>query len=303
MKTTLWIMGAALAAWSLIALCRALFFPKPAADRSIHMPSGRVRHEALNTGREGMVDKTLQQADNVESPTEALKQAGTPAPAGKYEFDIVGESYCQAALESIAGPKGPISKEFECFAIATRERNNRHDPNALVVRIDKKKVGYISRRDNKRLIAELGDEGFPLTVPAIIVGGWKTRGSEGSFGVRLALPENSPPASQKDRAMVKYVEGKLPRGLTQNQVKLKVKQWNKSLDDRYIQWESLQEVIEHLQSADGREEFEIKKPSAAAIQSVFDRLVEEGGDPEDLAFSPDDIVEGLLAENPKLARR
>lgn len=310
MELITWIIALSLAVWGVFVAHKAL------SSQSGSQPHQRARETAppavpatkSATEIEVAPSKRLaQDAAGRMSELESGRAVAAPPPrSGQpqvlYEFDIVGESYRQGALESIAGPKGSTGKEVECTAVVSRERNNPHDPNALVVRINKKKVGYISRQDNKRLIAELGDEGFPLTVPAIIVGGWKTRESEGSFGVRLALPENSPPASQKDRAMVKYVEGKLPRGLTQNQVRLKVKQWNKSLDDRYIQWESLQEVIEHLQSADGREEFEIKKPSAAAIQAVFDRLVEEGQDPEDLAFSPDEIVARLLEENPKLAR-
>lgn len=239
-------------------------------------------------------------------PIDRKPETARPVPArngrqaGSFEFDIVGESHRQAALESIAGPKESTGKEFECTAVVSRERNNKHDPNALVVTIDKKKVGYISRQDNKRLIAELGDDGFPLTVPAVIIGGWRSAGSEGSYGVRLALPSNSPPASAHDKAMVRYVEGKLPRGLTERQVKNRLKHWKKDSNDRFDQWEALEEIVEHLQSADGRLEFGIKKPSTDAIIAAFDELIDEGLDVDD--FSADEVVDKLLITDPALAR-
>lgn len=218
----------------------------------------------------------------------------------EYAFDIVGESNYQPALSEIAGTKEQKNKNVKCKAKIIRERSNQYDPNACAVKINGKKVGYISKADNQRIIADFGEGGFPIEVPALIVGGWKTEVSEGCYGVKLALPANSPPASASDRAMVRYVEGKAVRGLTQRQVKSRLQRWKKEDNDRFYQWEQLSEITELLQSEDGRLEYSIKKPSTKAIMGVFDELIAEGLDVDDL--DADELVERLTSVKPELCR-
>ncbi len=109
---------------------------------------------------------------------------------GDFSFEIVGESYYQDALGSIAGPKTEDSKEVFCEAILVCEPDNPHDSNAIAVFISDKKVGHLSRIDalayRKSMAKRFKD--VPLVkVDAVIVGGWLRDDSEGSFGVKLDL--------------------------------------------------------------------------------------------------------------------
>ena len=107
------------------------------------------------------------------------------ASSGSYDFDIVGESNYQKALESIAG-RSDESAEHYCTATLEHEMFNKYDKRAVKVSIDGKTVGYIAR-DVTEAFHEVM-KGRTATADAIIVGGWSRgkRGS-GSFGVKLDL--------------------------------------------------------------------------------------------------------------------
>jgi hypothetical protein len=110
---------------------------------------------------------------------------------GHFEFDVVGESHYQEALESIAGAKDDESKRHDCVAELVLEDDNPHDNQAILVAIDGKQVGYLSRKHAREFRAELRQQGISVTVcrvPALIVGGWKRGLDEGHFGVKLDLP-------------------------------------------------------------------------------------------------------------------
>jgi hypothetical protein len=117
--------------------------------------------------------------------------AGPTADHGDFDIDIVGESHYQSALERIAGGKDRDSAELECTATIVLEDSNPHDGNAVRIDIAGQTVGYFPRDDAKTYRCVLAKAGSPratLTVPAMIVGGWK-RGAanEGSFGVKLNM--------------------------------------------------------------------------------------------------------------------
>eukprot|EP00873_Tetraselmis_striata_P031941 jgi/Tetstr1/452205/TSEL_039241.t1 len=73
---------------------------------------------------------------------------------GSFEFDIVGESHYQDALDAICGGKCEEGHELECVALLRREPHNKHDPNAIDVMINGRKVDHLSRTD-ARAISEL----------------------------------------------------------------------------------------------------------------------------------------------------
>lgn len=110
---------------------------------------------------------------------------------GEFSFDIVGESYYQSNLLTIAGPKTEDGVEIECTARLVPEPDNPHDKNAVSVQINGLKVGHLSRVDalSWNIAAERqGMHGDVVEVDAIIVGGWKrANGDEGHFGVKLDL--------------------------------------------------------------------------------------------------------------------
>ncbi len=110
---------------------------------------------------------------------------------GSFDFDIVGESYYQDALERIVGGRTDESSEFECIASLVCEDDNPHDSNAVAVYINGQKVGHLARpvaagfRDIQR---RHGWVGQIVTADAMIVGGWDRGGrGKGHFGVKLDI--------------------------------------------------------------------------------------------------------------------
>jgi hypothetical protein len=67
--------------------------------------------------------------------------------------EVVGESHYQPAIRKACDWKGPGEDTlFECMAELVPEPTNPYDPNAIMIKIDGRQVGYLSRRD----AAELG---------------------------------------------------------------------------------------------------------------------------------------------------
>ena len=144
------------------------------------------------------------------------KQAPTPAPAprkkapaarvnplssatglrvigkGGYPRNVVGESNYQAALSKICGGHNRAGHELETVARVTPEPENEYDPNAVMVTIEDRKIGYLSRDDAPRYLEALSEAGHPgrtAIVAAKVVGGWRTNQHDsGHFGVKLAMP-------------------------------------------------------------------------------------------------------------------
>lgn len=247
-------------------------------------------------------------------PTEKVARKPKPAPRAvtneldpdDYCFDIVGESNYQVALAAIAGQKQSVGKQYFCTAVIAREPNNPYDKYACVVTIDNKKVGYISKADNRNLISAFSEKGFPITVPAMIVGGWSNAATAGSYGVKLkplitTAEFSQHPATAEQKKMFKYVEGTLPRNLSADQFKKHLSTWKKELPDTYIQWESLEEIIDQLSDSDIRYEYGIKKVSKKEITEAFEALLSKGVNPEDISEDIDIIVEYLLKNNSSLS--
>ncbi len=101
---------------------------------------------------------------------------------GDYEFDIVGESHYQDALEDLAGPKVEGGVDVRMVAVLVKDDNNQFDKNAVAVFLMPKfpgngvHVGYLRRSDAKKYRADLIElpectDGLILC-PAQIVGGW-----------------------------------------------------------------------------------------------------------------------------------
>lgn len=101
-----------------------------------------------------------------------LKQAHQPielASTGDYWQEIVGESSYQSHLRRVAG-RGEV--RHECQAMVEPEDDNPHDDKAVIVLIDGKTAGYLSRADARRFRKT---HGSPVTCGALIVGGGKGR--------------------------------------------------------------------------------------------------------------------------------
>jgi hypothetical protein len=110
---------------------------------------------------------------------------------GLYDFDIVGESYYQDALEEICGGKTIQGHQKEVMAILIHEDNNPKDDKAIRVDIEGMTVGYLERKFAREYRKRLSEAGYPdlaAACNALITGGWRRYESEGHFGVRLDLP-------------------------------------------------------------------------------------------------------------------
>lgn len=131
-------------------------------------------------------------------PAVASKHAARPVvpafvwPAlGEYDFEVVGESFHQPALKTLAGQHGKAAANLETVAMVVPDDNNPHDKKAVKVTIDGHQVGNLSRDDarnyRRRLTArKLGM--VPAQCGALVMGGFIGRdGKRASYGVRLDL--------------------------------------------------------------------------------------------------------------------
>ena len=94
---------------------------------------------------------------------------------GSFSVPIVGESNYQDALRAVCG-KGEV--RHECLASLILEDANVHDPLAVMVTIDDRTVGYLSR-DNARTYRRRNGGLAAREVPAVIVGGGRGKPSVG----------------------------------------------------------------------------------------------------------------------------
>jgi hypothetical protein len=113
------------------------------------------------------------------------------ARADGFNFEIVGEASYQQALDAICGGKCEEGHNLPVIAQLCFQEDNPFDPNAVVVFIDRKVVGYIPRNLAKTMrdqILGLNPEERPVTCDAQVVGGWmRDSGDEGHYGVKLSL--------------------------------------------------------------------------------------------------------------------
>ncbi|MGB5903487.1 MAG: HIRAN domain-containing protein [Xanthobacteraceae bacterium] len=118
--------------------------------------------------------------------------------SGDFDFDIVGESRYQDALDRICGGKTDGGHEIEVEAMLIEEPSNSHDANAVKVTIQGHTVGYLARPDAeeyKHHVRYAGHAGQFVRVKAVIVGGWdRGRRGAGHYGVRLDM--DMPPKVQ-----------------------------------------------------------------------------------------------------------
>lgn len=110
-----------------------------------------------------------------------------------FTFDVVGEANYQDALDSICGGKCEEGHRLRCTAKLCFQEDNPHDPNAIVVLISGKVVGYLPRTiaaEMRSSILRLNPHERPVTCDAQIVGGWmRDEDDEGHYGVKLSLSD------------------------------------------------------------------------------------------------------------------
>lgn len=107
-----------------------------------------------------------------------------------FTFNIVGEGSYQDALNAICGGKCEDGHKLLTTAQLCLQDDNPHDPDAVVVLIGGKVVGYVPRdlaTDLRAAILKLNPDKRPVTCDAKIVGGWSHEDGEGHYGVKLSI--------------------------------------------------------------------------------------------------------------------
>lgn len=132
-----------------------------------------AKQQASATPRRGRSTPPLYQGT-------AVRQAG-----GTFPLDIVGESHYQVALNSICGGKTEDGHDMLVTANVVPDFDNPYDGNAYRIEVDGKTVGYLARNIAAEFKFLVGDR--TITCPGVISGGWKRKGSEGSYGVKLDI--------------------------------------------------------------------------------------------------------------------
>lgn len=105
--------------------------------------------------------------------------------------NVAGESHYQEALREIVGPTAGEEVAVDTEALLVPEPSNPHDPNAVMVRIDEKLVGYLPRDEAVAYapaLAELGERGRTGACKARIAGRGGETGTS-NLGVFLRLPD------------------------------------------------------------------------------------------------------------------
>lgn len=102
---------------------------------------------------------------------------------------VVGESHYQDALLAICGASRGESVSFECIAELVPEPENPVDPNAIMVRIDGRHVGYLSRENAVMYgprVSAMVEAGQPTICDAFI--GCAPETGNPNLGVSLHFP-------------------------------------------------------------------------------------------------------------------
>jgi hypothetical protein len=170
-------------------------------DPSLHIDAEACRWYCFGCGIGGGIGRlsVLLGEDREPRPSSQLRlgiERSLPVTIhGDREVDVVGESRHQDDLLELTGGRRRYGGvHTETVAELVPEPENPADPNAVIVRIDGRHVGYLRRRDVEWL-APLIDESHDLhgfsSCRAVIAGGWdRGRGDVGWFGVTLLLPDS-----------------------------------------------------------------------------------------------------------------
>lgn len=115
-------------------------------------------------------------------------------PSARKRVEVRGESNYQDALKRVA-KRYQDHSSANITATLLREPTNKHDRNAVMVRLDGRTVGYLAREDAIRyqpLLQELEQRGHIAEADAQLTGGV---GNAKSFGLNLYIAEPDKAAS------------------------------------------------------------------------------------------------------------
>ena len=112
---------------------------------------------------------------------------------GRQLINVAGESHYQEALRELAGTAGGDVVRIEVEASLVPEPDNPHDPNAVMVQISERLVGYLPRDAAVAygpILQAVAGRGRTAACEAMIAG---RGGADAVLGVFLRLPEPDHP--------------------------------------------------------------------------------------------------------------
>jgi hypothetical protein len=110
---------------------------------------------------------------------------------GQVDLDVVGEASYQDNLWHVVGRRSRSADRvrMQVSAVLVAEADNPHDPNAISVWVQARKVGYLARGDARRyrpgLLALQAKYGKPIALAGAIVGGGIRADGPGRLGLFL----------------------------------------------------------------------------------------------------------------------
>ena len=111
---------------------------------------------------------------------------------GGRRLSVVGEASYQPALRKVSGAPVSGGWDWEGFATLVPEPTNAYDSNAVMVQIEGRCVGYLSRENAKRylpVINELVEGGVPTMCSAYV---GRSEDGNPNLGVSLHIPDDWP---------------------------------------------------------------------------------------------------------------
>ena len=146
--------------------------------------------------------KLLKSFDKARDRQAPKKKSPTPQPAtapatpfhwmldGSFDFEVVGESYYQAAIAQIVAAPN-FDPNMNIVAHLIPEHDNPHDDSSVRVEIDGLKVGHLSREDARSFRRRLGAKKLSNQITTcdarILGGGADNSGRKLDYGVFLDM--------------------------------------------------------------------------------------------------------------------
>ena len=113
---------------------------------------------------------------------------------GNELVNVAGESHYQEALRALTGSDGSEPVRIEAEAVLVPEPENPHDPNAVMVQIRERLVGYLPRDAAVAyapMLRSVAERGRTAACEAMIAG---RGGGDAVLGVFLRMPAPDDPA-------------------------------------------------------------------------------------------------------------
>lgn len=144
-----------------------------------------VGREFLSGTKERVVEDFEPEQSNVTTSAKHPVTLGVLTWSEEPDVTVAGSSFYQDNISRVVARIVKTDDRWPVVAYVAREPDNAFDSNAVVVTVEGLPVGYIPKELAQVVGASLGDAIFE--VPGFVVGGYRNRGNQVAFGIRLCL--------------------------------------------------------------------------------------------------------------------